>query len=1195
MKKIYTISERHLNQANNPLITDYKKNKQMKIKISKCSIKYSLITILLLVLMLGISDNNFGQTTITIGSGTATQYYLPIRTYYGYSYTQQIYTKAQINTAGYIEKIRFYYSSGSTTNSNAWVIYMGHTTKTSFTSTSNWISVGSLTEVFNGTVSFPGAAGWMEITLSTPFSYNNSNNLVIAIDENTSSYSANDAYWRSFTSGSNTGIYYYNDDTNPNPSSPPTAISRTSNINQIQVVFAATNPTLIVNPQSLDFGYASNGNTLEKSYSLSGINLSGFPGNIVVTAPAGFHVSLTSDSGFTSSVNVPYSSATLASTPVYVQFAPTGSPADYSGNITNAGGGATTQNVAVTGTSTALTYCTTPIYSIGSATCANNFGITNVSFSDMSNPTACNGTSPYYTYYSTPVATVEQGSAYTLSVSLQGTTSYITYIKAYIDLNQNGIFDEEGEEIFNTGNVGGLAGPYSTSYTIPVLTPNGTYRMRVRSTDSDVNSCTGDGIVGEVEDYEIIINSGVSCQAPYGLTQTSSTDITATVEWLSAADEFEIEYGEFPYTFTGTANVSPNPTTNSHQFSGLQSGTTYEYKVKAICGPGDESDWSVTGTFTTLTCDPISNLTSQVNGLEVTLNWESDAYATTGSTVSWAGDFNGGIGTNAAADFSVAHRYATSDLTVYDGKTLTKVRFIPYVDGSSCTYSVRVWTGGDIYGPSTLIVDQLVSTASIVTEQYNEVILDNPVTVDAAQELWIGYRANTTTGYPAGNDVGPQVAGKGNMVLWSGVWQQLTDLNAALTYNWCIQGFIADDGPFNVYRNDVFQQTITSKQYVDNLPSAGNYNYCIEVDHGYCISPQVCELIELCTPPSINGQPVSSNITYGSPAYFEVATTNATSYQWEEYTTSWNPLSNGGIYSGVNTAELQISKATVAMNGNKYRCTISGSCAPDATSDGNATLSVTAKDLTVTANTGQFKYETQSDPILTYSASGFVSGEDEGVLTGTLSRDGGEAVGNYAITLGTLDADNYSISFNSTDFEIKPAYEMEITAYLQGTYGGGGMMSTTLRDAGQIPTNQPFNAEPWYYNGSETLPTPLPTDVVDWVLVELRSDENTTLEKKAGLLYNDGSIRVSFTGSSPAGDYVVVWHRNHMPVMSIPKSTLPIEGAQFDLTASANLYGTNPAIDLGGGVSGMIAGDITHNGVLQYTGRATTADPSYKK
>ncbi len=176
--------------------------------------------------------------TITIGSGTATSSNLPIVTYYGYTYSQQLYTQAQIATAGSISKIRFYYSSGGTTNSSAWKILMGHTTKTTFSTTTDWVPLASMTEVFNGSVTFPAAGSWMEITLSTPFVYNNTDNLVIAVDENTPSYAASNGFWRVFTSGSNTGIYFRSDSNNPDPAAPPTATGRSSDINQLQLVFA---------------------------------------------------------------------------------------------------------------------------------------------------------------------------------------------------------------------------------------------------------------------------------------------------------------------------------------------------------------------------------------------------------------------------------------------------------------------------------------------------------------------------------------------------------------------------------------------------------------------------------------------------------------------------------------------------------------------------------------------------------------------------------------------------------------------------------------------------------------------------------------------------------------------------------------------------------------------------------------------
>ena len=224
---------------------------------------------LFLILLFLWTGSSWGQSTVTIGSGTATSYGLPIETNYAYTYSQQIYTQAQIGATGTIEKIRFYYSSGSTTNSDAWRIYMGHTTKTSFSSTNDWVDYENLTRVYNSNVTFPESAGWMEITLSTPFAYNNIDNLVIAVDENTSGYSASNSYWGSFSSGANTGMYYRSDTYNPNPSAPPISASfRTSNINQIQLDFAAAggvvDPTAFtaipVAADEIDLGWTKNEN-----------------------------------------------------------------------------------------------------------------------------------------------------------------------------------------------------------------------------------------------------------------------------------------------------------------------------------------------------------------------------------------------------------------------------------------------------------------------------------------------------------------------------------------------------------------------------------------------------------------------------------------------------------------------------------------------------------------------------------------------------------------------------------------------------------------------------------------------------------------------------------------------------------------------------------------------------------------------
>jgi hypothetical protein len=115
---------------------------------------------------------------------------------------------------------------------------------------------------------------------------------------------------------------------------------------------AASSPTLTVSPTSLAYGNVVINTTSQKTYTLSGSALSPASGNITITAPTGYQVSTASGSGFASSITIAYTSGALSARTIYVNFTPT-AVQSYNGNITNAGGGATTVNVAVSGTGVA--------------------------------------------------------------------------------------------------------------------------------------------------------------------------------------------------------------------------------------------------------------------------------------------------------------------------------------------------------------------------------------------------------------------------------------------------------------------------------------------------------------------------------------------------------------------------------------------------------------------------------------------------------------------------------------------------------------------------------------------------------------------------------------------------------------------------------------------------------------------------
>ena len=82
-----------------------------------------------------------------------------------------------------------------------------------------------------------------------------------------------------------------------------------------------------------------------------------------------------------------------------------------------------------------------------------------------------------------------------------------------------------------------------------------------------------------------------SCPTPLDLT-AMATDVTADLSWsdFSSAKTWEIEYGTSDFTQgTGTSIIA---TSNPVALSGLTSSTEYEYYVRAICSPNDNSLWA---------------------------------------------------------------------------------------------------------------------------------------------------------------------------------------------------------------------------------------------------------------------------------------------------------------------------------------------------------------------------------------------------------------------------------------------------------------------------------------------------------------------------------------------------------------------------------------------------------------------------
>ena len=180
---------------------------------------------------IALNDRNLVATfiqAIEIGEATTINNYLPSYNYYNYSLTQQIYTAAEIGTAGTINSIAFFNEGSEKTRT--YDIYLKHTTKSSFSSKTDWITVAAADKVFSGNVTLT-VGDWTFIIFSTPFEYDGSSNLVVVVDDNSGVYTSQPHMACSaFNTSSSQAIYVYSDDTNYNPLVPPTASSSYNNI-----------------------------------------------------------------------------------------------------------------------------------------------------------------------------------------------------------------------------------------------------------------------------------------------------------------------------------------------------------------------------------------------------------------------------------------------------------------------------------------------------------------------------------------------------------------------------------------------------------------------------------------------------------------------------------------------------------------------------------------------------------------------------------------------------------------------------------------------------------------------------------------------------------------------------------------------------------------------------------------------------
>lgn len=311
-----------------------------------------------------------------------------------------------------------------------------------------------------------------------------------------------------------------------------------------------------------------------------------------------------------------------------------------------------------------------------------------------------------------------------------------------------------------------------------------------------------------------------------------------------------------------------------------------------------------------------------------------------------------------------------------------------------------------------------------------------------------------------------------------------------------------------------------------------------------------------------------------------------------------------GVISGVPTDTVLLADTTlirvVDVNGNLDQARIQWKVNPALTifyATTNTLVVGQAYDIdpVITGGTAPYTFSTVAGSLPAGMGLNATTGRISGIPTST---------GTYSVTVKATDVNGASDNANTVIIVVTSSTQptaVNVKAVLQGAHTGGGSMSTALNIQGLIPTTDPY--------GQGVTVATVPANVVDWVELEFRPSTNNTMTvaDTVGFLLNNGNV-VALDGTSqiklspaslPSGSYyVVVRHRNHLPIMSsVPVVLSPNSSTQYNFASSQGQAFSSfqlPMIQVATApdVFAMVSGDENQDGIINATDRVNVRNAS---
>jgi serine protease AprX len=273
--------------------------------------------------------------------------------------------------------------------------------------------------------------------------------------------------------------------------------------------------------------------------------------------------------------------------------------------------------------------------------------------------------------------------------------------------------------------------------------------------------------------------------------------------------------------------------------------------------------------------------------------------------------------------------------------------------------------------------------------------------------------------------------------------------------------------------------------------------------------------------------------------------------------------------------------------------TSDGQIKPDVVAQGSGTTIINASSGNVTTGSGT----SFSSPVTAGMVTSLWQAHPNRRNTEILEaiRQSGSLATNPNYQLG-YGIPNYLTAHNNLLLPVNYNFSLSLKLFLEGPFDVSNM-NTDLNSS--LPLTQPYNIEPFNYSGTESVLSIPGTDIVDWILVELRdasspqlATSTTMIEQKAAFLKADGSVvgldgtsNLQFNVSVTDKAYLVIHHRNHLGVLAFYPLIIHDGFAAYDFTTGAvKSYGSVAGTkEITSGAWGMIAGDGNADGTIDDT------------